>query len=350
MTSPPSPITRRYRKRSATRSVTLADVAAAAGVSAQTVSRTVRDPESVAEETRERVERAIAATGYVRNLAASNLASNRSRTVAAVLPQINASVFAETVQAFSAALAPHGYQIFVGSTDYRPDQEEELVRSFLGRRPDGVLMVGTEHTARTRALLAAAAVPVVETWGWTEDPLDLLVGFSNAAATAALVAHLVERGRRRITFAGRQRPGDSRAAQRLAGYTGAVRDLLGAEPRTVDAGDRPATMDTGVELLDAVLERHPDSDAVVFASDVYAAGALLACVRRGLAVPGRLAIAGFGDFEIAHHLVPALTTVAVPNAEVGTLAAQLLLDRMAGRPVDAPSRDVGFRLVVREST
>jgi LacI family gluconate utilization system Gnt-I transcriptional repressor len=348
--STPLPVTRRYRKRSATRSVTLADVAAAAGVSAQTVSRTVRDPDSVAEETRVRVERAIAETGYVRNLAASNLASNRSRTVAAVIPQINGSVFAETVQAFSAALARHGYQIFVGSTDYSPEREEELVGSFLGRRPDGVLMVGTEHTPRTRALLAAAGVPVVETWGWTEHPMDLLVGFSNAAATAAVVGHLVERGRRRITFAGRQRPGDSRAAQRLAGYTAAVRELLGADPRTVDAGDRPASMDTGVELLDAVLDRHPDSDAVVFASDVYAAGALLACVRRGIAVPGRLALAGFGDFELARHLVPALTTVAAPNAEVGELAARLLLERMAGRPVAEPAHDVGFELVVREST
>lgn len=340
----------RRRRRSATRSVTLADVAVAAGVSPQTVSRALRDPEAVAEETYERVEKAVAATGYVPNLAASNLASNRSRTVAAIIPLINASVFAETVQAFSAALARHGYQIFVGSTDYSPEREEELVRSFLGRRPDGVLMVGTEHTPRTRELLAAARVPVVETWGWTADPLDLLVGFSNAAATAAMVAHLVERGRRRITFAGRQRPGDSRAAERLAGYTTAVRDLLGTEPRTVDAGDRPASMDTGVELLDAVLARHPDSDAVVFASDVYAAGALLACVRRGIDVPGRLAVAGFGDFEIARHLVPSLTTVAVPNAEVGELAARLLLDRMLGRPVGEPARDVGFDLVVRQST
>jgi LacI family gluconate utilization system Gnt-I transcriptional repressor len=109
-------------------------------------------------------------------------------------------------------------------------------------------------------------------------------------------------------------------------------------------------MDTGVELLDAVLARHPDSDAVVFASDVYAAGALLACVRRGIDVPGRLAVAGFGDFEIARHLVPSLTTVAVPNAEVGELAARLLLDRMLGRPVGEPARDVGFDLVVRQST
>lgn len=171
------PPPRRPRKRSATRSVTLSDVAAAAGVSAQTVSRVVRDPLSVSDETRARVQAALTATGYVPNLAASNLASNRSRTVAALVPQINASVFADTVHAFSTALAAHGYQIFVGTTDYRPEHEEEVLRSFLGRRPDGLLMVGTRHTPGTLTLLRAAGVPVVETWGWSRDPVDLLVGF-----------------------------------------------------------------------------------------------------------------------------------------------------------------------------
>ncbi len=346
VTPPPS----RPRKRSATRSVTLSDVAAAAGVSAQTVSRVVRDPLSVSDATCAKVRAAIAATGYVPNLAASNLASNRSRTVAVIVPQFNASVFADTVHAFSTALARHGYQIFVGTTDYRPEHEEEVLRSFLGRRPDGVLMIGTDHTPGTRALLGGAGVPVVETWGWSDDPLDLLVGFSNAAAASAMVAHLAERGRRRITFAGRHTSGDPRAAERLDGYTKAVGELLGADPRTVDAGPEPVTMDTGVALLDLVLERYPDSDAVMFSSDVFAAGALQACVRRGIDVPGTLALAGFGDFELARHLVPSLTTVAVPGSLIGELGAELLLTRMRGGDVEAPHRDVGHRVVARESS
>jgi LacI family transcriptional regulator, gluconate utilization system Gnt-I transcriptional repressor len=341
---------RRQRRRSATRSVTLVDVARTAGVSPQTVSRALRDPQAVAEETYERVERAVAATGYVPNLAASNLASNRSRAVAAIIPLINASVFAETVHAFSAVLTPHGYQIFIGSTDYRPDQEERLVRSFLGRRPDGLLVVGTEHTAGTRALLAAAAVPVVETWEWIADPVDLLVGFSNAAAIAELVRHLVERGRRRPVFAGALQAGDFRAAERRRGFATAVRELLGAEPRIVAAEESPVSMATGVQLLDAALARYPDADALVFASDVFAAGALLACSRRGIPVPERFAITGFGDFEIATHLTPSLTTVSVPAEEIGSLAGTLLLDRMQRRIVPEPARDVGFRIVQRESS
>lgn len=348
--SPVHPATRRSRKRSATHSVTLSDVAAAAGVSAQTVSRVIREPGSVAEDTRVRVETAIAETGYVRNLTASGLASNRSHTVAAVIPLINASVFADTVHAFEERLRAHGYQIFVGATEYEPGREEELVASFLGRRPDGFLLVGTEHTARTVELVRGAGVPVVETWGWTDEPIDLLVGLSHADATAALVQHLVERGRRRITFASRQLSGDPRSAERLEGYTRAVADLLGTPPRTVATTRAGVTMDVGVELLDLALAEFPDSDAVMFSSDVYAAGALLACVRRGIDVPGQLAVTGFGDFELARHLVPGLTTVAVPSTEIGAQAADLLLARMHAQPVPAPVRDVGFEVRVRAST
>ncbi|MFL6119534.1 LacI family DNA-binding transcriptional regulator [Actinophytocola sp.] len=337
----------RWRKRSATQAVTLSDVAAAAGVSAQTVSRAIRDPASVSKETGARIERAIAKTGYVRNLFAANLASNRSQTVAAVIPAMNASVFAETLHAFEERLRPHGYQIFVGSSDYHADREEALVRSFLGRRPDGFLLVGTEHTTAARKLLTA--LPVVETWDLTDRPIDVLVGFSGEAATAELVAHLAERGRRRITFASRQLPGDQRSAERLAGYTQAV-TALGAEPRTVEVAAGTVTMDLGVELLDLALARFPDSDAVMFSSDVFAAGALLACVRRGIDVPGRLAITGFGDFELARHLVPALTTVAVPQTRIGELAADLLLDRIHGRSVAEPVRDVGYRIEIRASS
>lgn len=126
--------------------------------------------------------------------------------------------------------------------------------------------------------------------------------------------------------------------------------MRGTGPRVVAAHDLPVSMDTGVELLDRVLARHPDADAVVFASDVFAAGAVLACTRRGIGVPERLAITGFGDYDIASHLVPSLTTVAVPTKEIGALAGNLLLERMLRRPVAERIRDVGFRIVPRESS
>ena len=321
-----------------------------AGVSPQTVSRAVRNPLEVSEQTLERVQWAIETTGYVPNLAASNLASNRSGTIAAIIPTIAASIFADALHGLDAALAPSGYQLFIGSTDYDPEHEEQLIRTFLGRRPEGVFIVGTQHTPAASALLKNAHIPVVEAWNWTPEPIDSLVGFSNTAAIAAVVEYVTGRGFRHPTFAGSFQSGDTRAGERQAGFAEAVGRLLPGEPvRVVDSGTGVVDMATGIQLLDRTLQEHPETDVLMFASDVFAAGALLECERRGLDVPGRLAITGFGDFELARYLVPALTTVAVPNQEIGTLAGALLAERIAGRTVEPQMIDLGFSVVARAS-
>ena len=341
---------RRSRAGSSTRSVTMLDVGRAAGVSAQTVSRVLSRPEEVSEETRRRVERAIAETGYVPNLAASHLASNRSRTIAAILPVISTSVFSDTLRAAAARLNPAGYQLIVGYTDYREEREEDVVRSFIQRRPDGFLIVGTLHTPGTSQLLRSYGAPVVETWDWDDTPLDTLVGFSNREATADVVRYLVERGHRALAFAGSLSPGDARAARRLEGFRQGVMTLLPDEPvRIVDLPGREISMDTGVALLDATLERFPEVTALVFATDVFATAAILAAQRRGIAVPDTLAITGFGDFDLSRHLVPSLTTVSVDIDAIGTRAADLLLTRLGGEPVESRTVDVGYRIISRES-
>ena len=164
----------------------MADVAAAAGVSMQTVSRALRFPDTVTRENRKVIDEAIRKTHYVHNLAASHLASHKSNTVAAVIPTLSASVFAETMQHFSDVLHDEGYRIFLGNTDYRLDREEEVIRSLLGRRPDGVFLIGAHHTRTSVTLLKRAGIPVVEGWDMTEKPIDRLVGFSNSAAIAAM--------------------------------------------------------------------------------------------------------------------------------------------------------------------
>jgi len=336
--------------RRATHSVTLSDVASLANVSPQTVSRTIRSPELVSVRTVERVQWAIATTGYVPNLAASNLASNRSRTVAAIIPTISASVFADALHGLDNVLTPHGYQLFIGATDYSLEHEEELIRAFMGRRPDGLFIVGTKHTPAAALLLKNSRIPVVEAWNWTEDPIDNLVGFSNWDAIEAIVDHIVAKGYKHPTFAGSFQAGDSRAIDRQDSFARTVARMLpGEDIRVVDSGTGVIDMDTGVSLLNRVLEHHPETDVLMFASDVFAAGAILECQRRGISVPGDLAITGFGDFEISRHLLPRLTTVAVPNTEIGTRAGELLVARMSGATEESERIDLRFSVMPRES-
>ncbi|MCK6079317.1 LacI family DNA-binding transcriptional regulator [Microbacterium sp. EYE_5] len=337
--------------RRSTQSVTLNEVAMHAGVSPQTVSRAIRRPDLVSQDTLERVLASISATGYVPNLAASNLASNRSYTVAAIIPAINASVFADALQGLDEVLAEQGYHLFIGSTEYDPTTEEALIRAFLGRRPDGIFIVGTVHTPAARDLLARARVPIVETWNWTDDPIDGLVGFSNADAVRAVVEYAHEQGYRHPTFAGRFADGDSRAIDRRDAFTSVASHLYpGETPRVLDSGDLGVSMDAGKWLLDQALTRHPETDVLICASDVFAAGAVLECQRRGIRVPEDFGITGFGGFEIARHLVPTLTTVAIPNRRIGTVAGEMLLARMADGSTPAPRIDLGFEIVAGEST
>jgi LacI family gluconate utilization system Gnt-I transcriptional repressor len=336
--------------RRATNSVTLTDVASLANVSPQTVSRTIRNPQLVSQATLERVKWAIATTGYVPNLAASNLASNRSRTVAAIIPTIAASVFADALHGLEQVLAPRGYQLFIGATDYSPEHEEEVLRAFMGRRPDGIFIVGTNHTPGATLLLKNSGIPVVEAWNWTETPIDNLVGFSNWNAINAVIEYAVGKGYTHPTFAGSFSAGDSRAIARRTSFGQNVSRLLPGEPiRVVDSGTNVIDMETGVKLLDQTLDEHPETDVLMFASDVFASGALLACARRGIRVPEDLAITGFGDFEIARHLVPTLTTVALPNEAMGSRAGQLLLDRMSGAITESEQIDLGFSVIPRDS-
>lgn len=330
--------------------VTMADVAAAAGVSMQTVSRALRFPDTVTPENRKTIDDAIRKTHYVHNLAASHLASHKSNTVAAVIPTLSASVFAETIQHFSDVLHREGYQIFLGNTDYQSDREEEVIRSLLGRRPDGVFLIGAHHTRTSIALLKRAGIPVVEGWDMTDKPIDRLVGFSNAAAIAEMARHLARSGRTNIVFAGVLRKGDSRAAERRDGFSEAMQELFpGKTPRIVISRELPLTMASGADVLRRALARYPEADAVMFSSDIIASGALQESIRIGLKVPERLAITGFGDFELARHLIPSLTTVAVPSAEIGREAGRLLLEGMRGIESDETLIDMGFKLMIRDS-
>jgi LacI family gluconate utilization system Gnt-I transcriptional repressor len=316
-------------------------------VSAQTVSRVLRKPGLVAEVTRARVQGAIERLGYVPDLVARNLATSTTRMIAAIIPSLASSVFADTMQALSATLVANGYQLLIGDSNYSPEQEDALVQAMLGRRPDAIVLTGTVRSRKARALLARVGVPVVETWNLTANPIDLCVGFSNHAAGFDIARYIFGRGYRRAAFIGRLR-NDPRSEERLRGFREGLRGHGMSPVRVIEVGDL-ASPEIGAASIDDLLRIYPDADAVFFGSDRLAIGGLLACVRRGIAVPERLAIVGFGDFEISSLTAPSLTTIAVPTREIGTVTAELVLARLAGREIPERIVDLGYRFIQRES-
>jgi LacI family gluconate utilization system Gnt-I transcriptional repressor len=199
--------------------------------------------------------------------------------------------------------------------------------------------------AALRAMLLRLAIPVIETWDLTNDPVDTVVGFSNEAAGAAMARHFLARGRRRLAFVGGQ---DHRARARAAGFA-AVLQHAGAPAPTLAAVEGIAVGE-GRRAVTHILATAPETEGVFFATDILAVGALLECQRRGIAVPDRLAIAGLGDLEIARELTPALTTVRIPAYEIGRHAGKIVIARLAGETSGDRVIDLGFSVLVRASS
>lgn len=337
----------RFSKRSQKRA-TLTDVAAVAGVSTITVSRALRKPDSVAESTRQTIASAIAQVNYIPNLIAGSLASDRSMTVAAIVPTLGNSIFTEVLQGMNEVLRPANYQLILGNSNYSLDEEEALVRAFLARQVDGIMLTGSNHSPWVRAMLKGDSVPVVETWSLPDNPLDMNVGFSNVEAARAMTDYLVDQGYKTIGFVSAPTLNNDRAADRLKGYT------LALEQRKlpVDASlilERPFKLRSGGLALGTLIEEHPDVKAIFFANDTLAVGAILECQRRGWRVPERIAIAGFDDLGIASEILPGLTTVRVYRHELGVTAAKMLLSRLNGEANVVKCVDLGFEIIRRES-
>lgn len=336
------------RRRGRGETVTLKHVAERAGVAPITVSRMINRPESVSPALRAGIDRAIAELGYVPNRFAGALASADSRVVPVVVPSLANAVFIEVIGGIQDELDAARYQVLLANTGYDLAREAELVAALLGWSPPGIILAGLRHAERTRTLLRRAGKPIVEVMEYGPRALDMNVGLSHLRAGETMGRHLVARGYRDIAFVGCRLALDYRAEQRFKGFDRALAaaSLRRRPPVVLDTA---SSATAGGDALVSVLAADPCLDAIFFASDDLAVGALLRAARDGIAVPGRVAIAGFNGLEIARLTTPRLTTVVSPRRRIGELAARKLLARLRGER-DGPARvDVGFELDVGES-
>ncbi|WP_043838275.1 LacI family DNA-binding transcriptional regulator [Muricoccus aerilatus] len=325
------------------------DVAQRAGVSPMTVSRALRDPSKVSEPVRRRVEEAVRAVGYVPNRLAGNLSSMRSNVIGLIVPNLDNSLYAPTIQGVSAVLRDSGFQLMIADGGYSMEGEEALITAFLAQQVAGLMLHDTRHTPAAVEMIRRAGVPVVETGTLVPDPLDMAVSYSNHDAARAMVLHLHRLGYRRIAFVSLSATHNDRSRDRQRGFRTAMGELgLQAEPRLML--EMPPGLASGAEAVVRLVQGEAAPDAVFFAGDVLAAGALFECQRRGWAVPGRVALAAFDDIDMLRHVVPPITTLRLPRAGIGRRGAEVLLDRIQGRSQERVVVDLGFEIIQREST
>ena len=328
----------------------LSDVAERAGVSAVTVSRALRRPEMVSPQLRERIDSAIKDLSYIPNRAASILASSRSSVIGVVVSSLTNGVFADYLRALHDMFQPAGFQVMVLNSRYSPLEEEKAIVTLLGQRPEALILTDVDQTPYARELLEHAGIPIIQTMGLTDTPIDINIGISQHEAGSLATRHLIELGHRRIGLLAARL--DSRTRNRVAGYTDAMKQEGLHDEALLEWSAVPSTVKLGGELFGALLSRCPDLEAVFCGNDDLALGVLFECARRGIKVPEQRSVVGFNDLEFAASSYPALTSIAVPRHEMGRLSAEIVLEitRGSGARPKTSRIDLGFNLALRGST
>lgn len=336
------------RVRTGGAGIRMRDVAHAAGVSLMTVSRALREPQKLSEETRKLVLDTVRKVGYVPNSIAANLASNRSSVVGQIVPSIQNSLYADTVKGTADVLRTAGLHLLLADSGYSLQEEEALIGAFLAQRVCGLILHNTDHTARAVEMIQRAGVPVIETGDVPRSALDMVVSYSNYEAAKAMTLHLAARGYRQIGFVSLDTRVNRRARERQRGHLAALKALGRARDAQLVSEVGPG-LTAGAHAMVDMLTRAPAVDAIFFAGDVLAIGALFEAQRRGWKVPQRVAIAGFDDLDILQHTVPRVTCLRLPRLEIGRRSAESLLERLRGDD-SAVRLDLGFEVIQREST
>ena len=326
---------------------TLAEVARLSGVSPITASRALRGVSTVAPALVEKVVAAAASLGYVANPAARALASARSQSVVVLIPSLSNQLFIDTLEEIHEVMRPRGLEVLIGNYHYDVTEEENLIRNYLAYQPCGILLTGFERSEASRQMLAASGVPCVHMMELGGEGV-FSVGFSQELAGRAAAQHLIARGCKQLAFIAAQL--DPRVMQRAEGFRQALVEagLQGGERELL--APQPSSIALGGELFSQLLAQAPEVDGIFFCNDDLAQGAVLQALRQGIDVPGQVAMVGFNDLPASAHMVPRLTSIRTPRAAVGKRAAQALLALLDGKLVAAEQQDLGFELMVRESS
>lgn len=323
---------------------TLDDVAELAGVSATTVSRYFNKPHVVARDSAERIRQAVLETGYTPNLVAGTLASNRSRLVSILIPQLYPSLFIETIEAMVKRLSERGNVVTVGVTEFDQQREIELIRAAMAYRAKAII-TSAVVSPESRRIIEQSDTIAIEIWDIPDEPIDVAIGFSHYKIGRKLAQFVKSRGYRRPHFASIDTP---RALARRKGFEDQWKSYRG-QAVTEEYLDLPPRFEhsrlafAGLKRLDAL------PDVVICGSDWLAAGLVIEAVNSGLKVPDDLAVIGFGNSTLSMVMRPPITTVDLEGGKIAGSIIEILDARDRGEEIPGSVIEHGFSIIARES-
>lgn len=344
-----APSRRSRTRRSNPSLVKLEDVARHAGVSTATASRVINSPQSVTEKTRLKVERAIEELGWIPHGAAQALASLRTRTVGALIPTLGHQTIAAMLESLQEELGGAGYTLLLGRPDQSRERTIEQAAKMIQNGVECLILMGEDHPPEVFAMLEQRKVFHVIVYTKGGFGRTNCIGFDNFGAMAGIVTHLLDLGHRSFGVITRVFDQNDRIRLRIM----AIRETLAMAGLAV----RPPhfrivshwTISGGREGMRAILGHEVRPTAIICTNDYLASGALIEAKAAGVTVPGDVSITGFDDVELAAHMVPPLTTVHVPAAEMGKTIGSYVIASLEGEKPALPP-PLQAHLVIRGST
>jgi len=345
-----APVRRRASRRSG-KGPTVADVAREAGVSPMTVSRVVNKEANVVDATREKVEAAIARIGYVPNAAARALAGAHQCRIALVHDNPSAAWLSALLVGCLAQASQSNAQLLVENCD-DPQDPERLASRFAAARIDGVILpppLGDDQ--RLLEALGKAGIPFAQVASGNPSPSADNAGIDEREAARTMTRYLLDKGHRRIGFI-RGNAKHTAAELRQAGYEAALEQAgIACDPALIADGD--FSYRSSLDAADRLLGLDAPPTAIFASNDDMAAAAVAVAHRRGLDVPGDVAVCGFDDTAIATMIWPQLTTVRQPVDAMARTATRMVIDAVraerAQRAHTARHEVLDFELIERES-
>ena len=327
-------------------SVTIREVAREASVSVATVSRVLNGKGPVRPDTERRIRRAARLLRYVPHGGARSLITRRTHTLGVLLPDLYGEFFSEVIRGIDLAARRGGYHLLVSGSHGDRDETEAMVRAMRGR-VDGLIVLSPDVDRGALRANVPDKFPVVLLNSAGGGRSFDSIAVDNFGGATAMMRHLARLGHRRVAFI--EGPSGNRdASERLRGYREAMRSVGEWSKELEIPGN--FREEAGYEACGRIRKLRPRPSAVFAANDSMAIGLLYACREEGVRVPEELAIAGFDDIPIVRFITPSLTSVRVPIAELGTCAAQRLLNVLDGKPAGRPRQEVlPTTLVVRSS-
>ena len=331
-------------KRNKNSSVSLSEVARAAGVSKMTASRVLRQNGGYSDKTRDLVMQKVEELGYLPNRLATVFAGDSSSTFVGVsIPDLGNEVFSMVLEGIDRKLGAFGHQSVLGMTQHTQAAEEEWIKTVLSWKPAGLILTGRYHSPGATEMLKAANIPVVEIWDLNSSPLDMSVGINHFDCGFDMGRYLTGAGYRSLGYVGTSHNAANAASTRLDGFCKAVEGGGGTVAKQLCLHDT-ATYYTGFYGTEQLLASGAAIECIFYQNDAMAFGGLQYVQSKGLHVPDDLGIAGWGDMPITSVLPKRMTTMHVPHLKLGQMAAQMMLARLQGEPVET-CRDIGFHLV-----